>query len=417
MPRYLRPILLASSVLTLSCTKSPSEPQGLPAAVTALPRTLTQAESGLRDAANAFSFALWNRVNGTQRDSNVFLSPLSATFALGMTLNGAAGPTYDEMRAALQLSGLSEAEVNSGYKSLLALLTSLDATVEMRVANSIWYRQTFAFHQSFLDAGRTYFDAEIAGLDFTNAAASLATINGWVSAHTNGRIPSIIDEIRDEHVMFLINAIYFNGSWRERFDPAETRDDTFRSSDGATQPARLMHRRDTISYAESPAWQAVDLPYGNTAFTMTVVLPREGTDIETLAGSFDATTWNALTAALEQQQVDLLLPKVKLSYERTLNDDLKALGMQRAFIGNVADFTRMSPAGDQLYIDFVKQKTFVDIHEEGTEAAAATAVGVGVTSAPLVYDVRVDRPYLIVLRERLSGTIVFMGKIARMPED
>jgi serpin B len=417
MPRHLRPFLLASSVLTLSCTKSPSEPQGLPAAVTALPRALTQAESGLRDAANAFSFALWNRVNGTQADSNVFLSPLSATFALGMTLNGAAGATYDEMRAALQLGGLSEAEVNTGYKSLLALLTSLDATVDMRVANSIWYRQTFAFHQSFLDAGRTYFDAEIAGLDFTNAAAALATINGWVSEHTNGRIPSIIDEIRDEHVMFLINAIYFNGSWRERFDPAETRDDTFRSSDGATQPARLMHRRDTIAYAESPAWQAVDLPYGNTAFTMTVVLPREGTDIETLAGSFDATTWNTLTAALEQQQVDLLLPKVKLSYERTLNDDLTALGMQRAFIGNVADFTRMSPAGDQLYIDFVKQKTFVDIHEEGTEAAAATAVGVGVTSAPLVYDVRVDRPYLIVLRERLSGTVVFMGKIARMPED
>jgi serpin B len=345
----------------------------------------------------------------------VFVSPLSASFALGMTLNGAAGETYDEIRTALAFGEASEQEINDGYRSLIALLLSLDPTVQVGVANSIWYRQDFAFHQTFLDAGRTYFDAEVAGLDFTNAAASVARINGWVSEHTNARIPSIIDEIRPEHVMFLINAIYFNGSWRERFDPAETADGQFHAAGGSTQSVRLMHRRDTMAYAESDAWQAVDLPYGNTAFTMTVVLPALDRHVDELATTLSAEGWSAITSAFTQQQVDLHLPKLRLTYERLLNDDLRALGMQEAFIGNVADFTRMSPAADRLYIDFVKQKTFVDIHEEGTEAAAATAVGVSVTSAPIVHAMRVDRPYIFVLRERFSGTILFMGKVARMP--
>lgn len=414
MPASVRSLAILAAAVLAACGESPNAPRGLPAELTALPRALSSQEVGVRDAANAFSFALWRTLIDAQRDENVFVSPLSASLALGMAMNGASASTYDEMRSALQFGSATDAEIVEGYRSLIALLTSLDASTEMRIANSIWHRQDFPFHQTFLDAGRTYFSAEVAGLDFGNAPASLGTINGWVSDHTNGRIPDIIDDIRPEHVMFLINAIYFKGRWRERFDERDTREASFRAI-GGSQMVPLMYRRDTIAYAETADWQAVDLPYGNGAFSMTVVLPAEAGDVDTLARSLTAPAWAALVGSLSPQQVELHLPRLQLTYERTLDDDLRSLGMLRAFAPGQADFTRMSTQGERLYIDFVKQKTFVDVNEDGTEAAAATAVGVGVTSAPQVHIMRVDRPYVFALRERLTGTIVFLAKIVRVP--
>ena len=371
----------------------------------------------MRDAANAFAFALWGRINAGARDTNVFVSPLSASFALGMTLNGAANQTADEMRAALQFGGASLADINGGYKSLITLLTSLDAGVQMQLANSIWYRQDFPFRQAFFDTTRAYFDATVRGLNFQDVAASLAAINGWVSIATNGRIPTVLADVKAQQVMFLINAIYFKGSWRAKFDPARTISSTFTAAGNVTQPAQLMHRLDSLAYAESPTYQVADLPYGNAAFTMTVLLPKAGTDVEALASSLTPAVWQALSASLRPAMVDLFLPRLTLKYERRLNDDLRALGMVVPFVAGAADFTLMAPApaGNQLFIEFVKQNTFVDINEEGTEAAAVTTVGVGVTSMPVYPVMRVDRPYLFVMRERLTGTVLFMGKIVRMP--
>ena len=392
-------------------------PTGPPAPLTALPRDLTVAETRVRDAANAFSFALWSKVNTAQRDTNVFLSPLSASFALGMTMNGAANRTSDEMRAALQFGGASLTEINTGYKSLVALLTSLDPGVQMQIANSIWYRSEFPFRQTFFDTAKVYFDATVRGLNFSDGPGSLATINGWVSGATNGKIPKVLDEIRPEQVMFLINAIYFKGSWASKFDPAESRASTFTSAGNVAQPVQLMHRLDSLSYVESPTYQAADLPYGNGAFTMTVLLPKAGTDVETLAASLTPAAWQSLAASFRKSKVDFSLPKLTLRYERKLNDDLKALGMVVPFIGDSADFTQLSPppTGNHLFIDFVKQNSFVDVNEEGTEAAAVTTVGVGVTSLPVYPVMRVDRPYVFVIRERFSGTVLFMAKIVRMP--
>jgi serpin B len=319
------------------------------------------------------------------------------------------------MRRALQFGTTSLSDINAGYKSLIGLLVGLDPAVTTSIANSIWYRNDFAFHQTFFDTVSKYFNAEVAGLDFTNQPASLAAINGWVNANTAGKIPTILDAIPGNAVMYLINAIYFNGRWREKFDATKTTSESFRRA-GGVDPMRLMHRTGDMGYAESPTWQAVDLPYGNSAFTMTVVLPKETSDVETVAASLNPSTWNALTAALSEREVELSLPRLRMSYERTLNDDLKSLGMVIPFIGDAADFTGMSPNGHHLYISNVKQKAFVDIHEEGTEAAAATSVEIGVTSAPIIPVVRVDRPYIFVLRERLSGTILFMGKVTRIPQ-
>jgi serpin B len=414
---FLRSLSAVAVLVTAAaCATTPTEgnPSGPPAALTSLPRALTANEIKVRDAANAFAFALWGEINAAQRDTNVFVSPLSASFALGMTMNGAAGQTADQMRAALQFGTATLPEINAGYKSLVALLTSLDPGVQMRIANSIWYRQGFPFRQAFFDTTRVYFDATVQGLDFANAPASLASINGWVNDKTSGKIPKVLDNITAQQVMFLINAIYFKGSWRLKFDPAQTAAAPFHAASG---PSQQMHRLDTISYAETATYQAADLPYGNSAFTMTVLLPKAGTDVETLAASLTPASWQALTSAFRTQKVYFYLPRLTLKYERRLNDDLKALGMVVPFAPGGADFTQMAaaPVGNELFIEFVKQNTFVDINEEGTEAAAVTTVGIGVTSMPSYPTMRVDRPYLFVLRERLTGTVLFMGKIVRMP--
>ena len=410
---------VAVLVAAAACATTPTEgdPSKPPTALTSLPRPLTASETKVRDAANSFAFALWGRINAAQRDTNVFVSPLSASFALGMTLNGAAGQTAGQMRAALQFGSATLPEINAGYKSLVALLTSLDPGVQMQIANSIWYRQEFPFRQAFFDTTKVYFDATVRGLNFNDRATSLATINGWVNTATAGKIPTVLDVITSQQVMFLINAIYFKGSWRLKFDPALTAPASFHAASGPSQQMQLMHRLDTLSYAETATYQAADLPYGNSAFTMTVLLPKAGTDVEALAASLTPAAWQSLTAAFHTQKVYFYLPRLTLKYERKLNDDLKALGMTVPFNAGGADFTQMAaaPVGNDLFIEFVKQNTFVDINEEGTEAAAVTTVGVGVTSMPSYPTMRVDRPYLFVLRERLTGTVLFMGKIVRMP--
>ena len=406
-------VAILTSLGIASCS-SVTEPAGAPTELRSLPRELTSTEQHLVDASNDFSFALWSKVNTAETGSNVFISPLSASFALGMTLDGAANSTFDQIRSALQLDGLSQAEINSGYRSLIALLTSLDPGVTMRIANSIWYRQTLRVNQSFVDDVRAYFDADAQGLNFSDVNGSLATINGWVNQKTNGKIPSILDDITSDNVMFLINALYFDGSWREQFDRAKTTDDVFTIAPGMTQPMRLMHRQGELSYTETPTYQAVDLPYGNTAFTMTVLLPKADVDVETVAAALTSVSWRSLTASFDATEVDLALPKFQMSFKRTMNDDLSALGMADAFIAGHADFTRMSPDGLGLYLSFVTQKTFVDVDERGTKAAAVTAVGVSVTSFPAYRVMRVDHPFVFVIRERLSGTVLFMGKVVRI---
>lgn len=411
----LRGLCAAAAILgVLGCASISDPSTGAPgAALTALPRPLSASEQTVLASSNAFSFALWNQINKSQKDTNIFVSPLSASFSLGMAMNGASEQTFEDMRTGLRHGTASLAEIDAGYKSLIGLLTTLDPKVTMEIANSIWYRNGFPFNTPFLDATKTWFDATVSPLDFADATKSLATINGWVDTKTHGKIDKILDEIHDDDVMFLINAIYFKGGWRDKFDAKLTESSTFHSVAG-DQSASLMHREGTMAYTETAAYQAVDLPYGDSAFTMTVILPKQSTSVETVAASLTPESWNALVAGLHNAKVNLALPKVKLAWERKLNSDLKALGMVAPFNMNGADFTVMSPRGLDLYISLVKQKAFVDINEEGTEAAAVTVTGISVTSAPVVQIMRVDRPFIFAIRERLTGTILFMGKVVRL---
>jgi serine protease inhibitor len=376
-----------------------------------LPRPLSGAEVQVVDAGNAFTFGLFRRATaGISSDSNVILSPFSASMALGMALNGAQGETFDAMRQTLGFGSATLPEMDQGYHDLTTLLLGLDQATQMDIANSIWIRQGFPVKSSFTDMGRTHFDAEVQSLDFASAAA-LPTINGWVKAKTNGRIPSLLDRIDDNEVLFLVNAVYFKGRWRLQFDPAKTQDEPFHGADGQDRSVPMMHLTGApIRMDATPSYQAADLLYGNGAFTMTIVLPAEGTTPAQVLATLGPAEWRALTEGFAEHEVPLSLPKFTLDYERSLKPDLDALGMGVAFDPNRADFGEI--ADDQLYITRVEQKVFVQINEEGTEAAAATSVGTGLTSVPV--PMVVNRPFLLVIRERFSGTILFIGQVNRL---
>lgn len=400
------PMLVAVAVFGSACNEA-TVPSPL-APLTALPRALTESENKIIAGSNEFAFDLFRTGNLAQHKANVFISPLSASMSLGMTANGANGATYDEMKSTLRLSGATREDVGGGYKSLITLLRGLDPSTNFSIANSIWYEQTYPFNAPFLDESKQYFDARVQALDFANPSA-VTTINSWVSGQTNNRIPEILDAIDPAEVMFLVNAIYFKGIWQKQFDKSMTVDAPFHAADGTTALVPMMARRAGVQYAATSEYAAVDLPYGNSAFTMTIVLPSG--DIDAFAESFDQAKWNSLVSSLHDSNLQVYLPRFRMEWQRLLNDDLKQLGMQLAFYN--ADFTRMSPRGRELFITRVLQKTFVDVDEQGTEAAAATITGVGIVSLPASF--RADRPFLAIIRERFSGTILFIGKVAKLP--
>jgi serine protease inhibitor len=398
-------VAVAAVGMTAGCSESPSAPTPLET----LPRALTAAEQEVISASNQFAFGLLREVAAGE-EGNVFLSPLSASMALGMTMNGAAGETYSQMRDALGFEGLELAEINQSYRGLIDLLLGLDGSVDTRIANSIWYRNEFPFDQPFFDTADEYFSAEVTGLPFV--PSDRETINDWVDRATGGKIPEIVDEVRPDHVMFLINAIYFKGSWTNRFDRDATRNEPFHLANGTTRTVPMMKRQGSYATAMSNDLFAVDLPYGNGAFSMTIVLPTgTGRTLDEVVATLDPEQWKALTAALHPREMHLSMPRFRLEYRQELNEALRALGMEDAFVPYAADFTGMSAAaGRDLYIDKVLQKTYVDVNEEGTEAAASTSVEVVLVSMP--GEIRIDRPFLFAIRERFSGTILFIGKIA-----
>ncbi len=369
-------------------------------------RPLTQSELKLVQANSRFWLGLLQEVNKADDAKNVFISPLSISMALGMTLNGARGETFDSMRATLQFSNMSEEEINDSYRSLVALLTNADPNVQLNIANSIWHRNTFAVEREFIDINKTYFDAVVSGLDFTSPSA-VNVINSWVNDQTRGKIGQIIDKIRDYMMLYLINAIYFKGTWTSQFNKDKTRDDEFTLRDGSKQPCKMMMQEEEFGFYANEKFTSLDLPYGGRAFSMTIVLPRSGEDIGSFLNSFQTNEWETLITNLRETKILTMIPKFKLEYETGLIPTLSGLGMGIAF-SDYADFKRINK-DVALCISEAKHKTYVNVDEEGTEAAAVTSIGVGVTSAPPMF--RVDRPFLFVIRERSSGTILFVGKI------
>ena len=396
MKRNLSFILLVVTLVVSAC--SPEEGPNV--------RDLTVVEQSLVESSNRFGFELFSEVIAQSDGGNVFVSPLSVSLALGMTTNGARNDTEAAMRATLGYSGLTVDEINRGYRGLIDYLVNLDPKVTMEVANSIWYRQGFEVLQEFIDVNQAFFDAVVRALDFADPGAA-DTMNAWVADKTHGKIEEIIDPpISGDTVMFLINAIYFKGSWTYRFDKSDTAPGTFHAPAG-DRIVQMMHLRGDLPYLETPDFRAVSLPYGHELYSMTIFVPREGLDIDALAADLTGANWSSWTAGFSSSKLSLGMPRFELEYEKTLNDVLKALGMEIAFT-DAADFTGINPAG-ALFIDEVKHKTFVKVNEEGTEAAAATSVEVGKMSAS--GEMRVNRPFLYVIHDKHSKAMLFLGKI------
>jgi serpin B len=404
------PLLLLA--VAAACNASAGPDRGTrPEPLTALPRALTAPEQRVVAGSNAFAFGLLREVAQDDAAGNLFLSPLSASLALGMTMNGARGETLDGMRSALGFGGAALTEVNPAYHDLMALLLGLDPGVDLRLANSIWARQGFPILQSFSDDVSRYFNAEANVLDFNDAGAA-GRINDWVKRGTGGMITTIVDPpIPADVVLYLINATYFKGSWSDRFDPAETHDAPFHAADGSLPSVRMMHRAGSARYFEAADARGVELPYGRDAFVMDVVLPATGRTVGDVVASLDTARWNGWLAGLRTGAVDVSMPSYRLENDRVLNPQLIRLGMQAAFTPNGADFTGLSPAGKQLFISKVRQKTYADVNEEGTEAAAVTSVGVSLTAMPVLPTFVFDHPFLVAIRERFSGTILFLGAV------
>jgi serpin B len=375
---------------------------------------LTLAERGLIGSDNRFGFKLFNEISREEKNENIFISPLSVAMALGMTYNGANGSTQEAMQKTLELSGLTLQEINESYKNLIELLTNLDPKVKFQIANSIWYREIFPVEAEFIELNKTYFDAEVSGLDFSAPNAS-TIINGWVKEKTNGKIAKIVDDpINPRTMMFLINAIYFKGIWTYQFDESQTQDDVFTLPNGSKKPCQMMTQEGEFQYFEDDDFQAIDLPYGDGDFRMTIFLPRIEKDVNSLIAELNQENWNQWVSSFHKQELNLQLPKFTLEYEITLNDVLGALGMEIAFNPGLADFTKMykeEEVGANLYISNVKHKTFVEVNEEGTEAAAVTSVEMTLESVPSRILMRIDRPFIFTIRENRSGTILFIGKI------
>jgi len=406
----IKSFILVSVLFFVSCSKdlSPLDNEN-----NVTMRPLTDQEKVLVEADKSFGLKLFKAVSQKDANKDVFISPLSISMALGMTLNGADSATYEAMIQTLEFSGLSNDEINGAYLSLIELLLNLDDKVLFEIANSIWYRDDFSVEQLFIKTNQTYFDATILPRDFTDPA-TITAINDWVAEKTHYKITEIIDQIDPLTVMFLINALYFKGTWTYEFDKKLTTEAPFFTPDGSQHNCQLMQITSDFEYYQDERVQIIDLPYGNGQFSMTILLPRRDIDLSTFISTLEESRWTEYLGSLRKAEVLLETPKFKMEYKIKLNDVLSAMGMSVAFDPGRANFSRINP-DVQLFISQVLHKTFVQVDEEGTEAAAVTVVEVGYTSVdpPDGYYMRVDRPFMFVLRERQSGTLLFMGKVSQ----
>ena len=400
--------LLMCGVMLLICTGCERE-SDIQINVPAIEGTIAP---GVVEANTKFGFNLFNEILKTEQDKNIFISPFSVSVALAMTLNGAADATEQAMTDTLQLQDNDSEAINTSYALLLQALKTSDPKVTLAIANSLWADQGFTFNQDFLQRNTDYFGAEVSTLDFSDMN-SVNIINQWVNTNTEGKIEKIIDQIESDEVLFLINAIYFKGAWQTEFDPSKTRDATFHLTNGSQKQVPMMTREDKYQFLYASDFTAISLPYGDGRINMSIFLPSRESSLDVFLESLNAENWEKWISQFNEQKVWIQIPKFKIEYGTNLNEVLKALGMGMAFDRSEANFSRMLPDGvtttRNLYISKVDHKAFVEVNEEGTEAAAVTNVGIAVTSAPPQFIA--NRPFFFAIHDNETKTVLFMGTV------
>ncbi|HHU25039.1 MAG TPA: serpin family protein [Bacteroidales bacterium] len=408
-------LFIAGMLLAVSCDKSPVHDEEVPMGELPDPIRieLRSEEKKMIGSDQAFAFEFFENVyreEAEDEDANFMVSPLSLSMALMMTSNGAAGETKLAMRTTLHLDGYGDEEVNAYYKKLKEALLKTDPSTKLSIANAIFTNQLVNIHEAFIQTNQSYFDATIQKVNFGDPA-TVGIINGWASEHTNGLIKKVIERTQSLDLMYLLNAIYFKGIWTTQFDKKNTSRKPFTNLDGGRANVDMMHQTANFNYTEDRTFQLIQLPYGNQAFSMMVLLPLEGISLgEAVTVLNGDGYWGGLQSRLSDTEVVLSLPKFKTEYSKKLNDVLTTMGMGVAF-SNMADFSGMSDYSAK--ISFVKQDTYISTDEEGTEAAAVTTVGVEVTALPSPRKVifNANRPFLYLIQENSTGAILFMGAV------
>jgi len=358
-----------------------------------------------------FTFTLLKQIAREQPGTNIFISPYGASSLLEMIANGAAGKTRQEMEAVLGIAGLQRQTVNEAHRDLERYLKDAQANVVLRLANSMWYRPGVELKPGFISVNQQFYGATLQSLDFTDPRA-MGILNDWAAESTQGKIKRLMDgPIRGDTEVLLAQAIYFKASWLHRFETRETRQRAFRAGSGRPEQCMMMEQRRKFEYFETTRLQVIRMPYEGERIGMYLLLPRTNVDLLTLAQNLDGQTWQTQLAPLMRSREGFIaMPRFKLEYQIKLNQTLKALGMKSAF--DVADFSVMSAR--PLRVDEVKQKTFVDVNEEGTEAAAITTgamTPMAVTPRELPFEMIVDRPFLFLIADNLTRTILFAGMV------
>jgi serpin B len=408
---YLSFIALILSIIAQSCS-SISQVQAETHQNTIKAETITMSpESRLSESNTKFALNLFTEIVSENNQENIFISPSSVAIALAMLHNGANSTTQTQMLRSLQLEGLSVDEVNQANQLLRESLMNADPKVQLAIANSLWMREGFSFKPEFIDINEKFYQSEAKTLNF-NHNESLNIINNWVKDNTKGKINQIIDEILPEDVMFLINAIYFKGDWSNKFDQNKTKLQPFYLEDQQSKTVSMMSRFGSYKYQENERFQSVSLPYGEEKrLTMYIFLPKKYTNLEKFSQVLNFENWSDWMEKFNYKEGTVEMPRFQLEYELELNSVLKKLGMDIIFNPEKADFSNLSE--NPVYIDTVKHKTYLEVNEEGTEAAAVTSIGVRATSINLdePFTMKIDRPFFCVIKDEKTETILFMGAI------
>jgi serpin B len=370
---------------------------------------LTVKQTKKVDADNRFAFNMFREVLEWSDKPNTFFSPLSLHMALGMLYNGASGETCVEMAKVLGMADFTKTEINEYYQKLAQALQKIDTLTDIRIANSIWYGENFPVKQPFININQNYFDAVVNPLNFNRPDAT-NIINKWCADKTKDKIKEIVQgPIPGDVMMYLINSLYFKSKWQFEFDKKNTKQDDFSKAQNLKKKVNMMEQTQTLPYYADPYMQCVEMPYGNQAFGMVAILPANNMNIDQLIKHLDDSTWQNTVNNLQEQNVWLKLPRFKIECELPLNEPVRNVGMKRIFGGGFANIS-----DKPLVVSNIKQKTFVEVNEESTEAAAVTVISmtrISYPGTPQRIPFFANRPFLYLIKERSTGVILFIGRM------
>ena len=414
-------VVTVAAMMGCSSSNEPGEEERV---IDMLPKTraivLTQEQKSFVNKTTDFSFNLFRTISqmpGGEKSS--VLSPISVTYVMGMLNDGAAGNTAKEITSVLGFGENDTKAVNEFCKKLIEEAPLTDPSVTLEIANTVIANshRDIRFESKYLNDMKDYYSAAVESYDFVNKAEALREINGWCNDRTHGMIPEILDEneLEADALLLLMNAIYFKATWTDKFDPKDTRNETFTTEAGQQKSLPMMHRKAQARCGQNDVFTMLNLPYGSgDKWAMRILLPKEGKTVDDVINSLNKESWQELWSDGWNPVVDILVPRFSTQFETYLVEPLSAMGAPSMFDSNKAEFPHISSNFKEIYVGLMKQKAAIEVNEEGTKASAVTVAMLGETmnveyEKPMNIDFHCDHPFVYVIQEASSGVIFFLG--------